>query len=209
MSQSMHDHELKFTWQELQCLIFSTKAALEWFDYREQLSSEKGNLPSPENTKVIDSWDELEMQDVKALLKRFVRVQEFHGIHHYRQKYIDRIHDLDKLIVQSNDPLLVLERGECHFFLREYASAERDFSKALESFKVNPYVQSKSEWHSWDAQRKFLLFWRVETFLKLGKKAEALSDINVLGTGIRFLRFLTYDKRDIDDLVADYEKLPS
>jgi len=92
---------------------------------------------------------------------------------------------LDKGILTAID--LLFNRGADRFALGDHQLAIDDFSKGLTL--CNRYNS--------DDYRETLHFWRAEALLKLGKKAEARSDLAHVSDDFRFWTFKLRTKADL------------
>lgn len=81
-------------------------------------------------------------------------------------------------------------RGRCYFQLGRDVAAVADFTRAIELCDLQ-----KDDYYA-DA----LFFERAETFLRLGRKADALADIRRVPDG---LRWWTFELRSKEDVIMD------
>jgi len=134
-----------------------------------------------------------------------MNVWSFRGyLHRCNNQYIEAVADLTRAIDINAKELkgaatdlagliaidLYFNRGADNFALGDARLAVEDFSSGLDL---------SDRYHS-DDYRETLHFWRAEALLRLGKKSEAMSDLDHVGDNFQFW---TYKLRTKADLLAD------
>jgi tetratricopeptide (TPR) repeat protein len=90
-------------------------------------------------------------------------------IHALNSEYIEAASDLTRAInINPTEIYYFYSRGRYRFAIHDNKSAVEDFTKGLDLCDLHKKNDFREELH----------FWRAETLLRLGKKTEALSDLD-------------------------------
>jgi tetratricopeptide (TPR) repeat protein len=117
-------------------------------------------------------------------------------LHAGNSNYEQAIADLTRAIaINSMEPVLFWDRGRYKSLLRLDESAVSDFSRGLEL----------CDSHKDDYYREALHFSRAEALIHLGRKREALADLNHVRED---LKTWTYKLRTKAELLTDCDNLP-
>ncbi len=109
-----------------------------------------------------------------------------------KNEYKLALADYTKAISIYPEHGLYFARGIANFEVGDNRAAVEDFTNAL------VYYKSDDESYRW-----YLYFWRAETLLRMGRKEEALSDLEHVRDGFDTW---TYKLRSKEDLIADCKK---
>ncbi|MGZ4828198.1 MAG: tetratricopeptide repeat protein [Candidatus Angelobacter sp.] len=131
------------------------------------------NLISRAKELVKDKDSEKAMSLANELVKRYsneARVWALRGhMHALNSKYTEAASDLTQAInINPTEIYYFYSRGRYRFAIHDNESAVDDFTNGL----------NLCDLHQKDDFREELHFWRAETLLRLGKKTEALSDLD-------------------------------
>jgi tetratricopeptide (TPR) repeat protein len=117
-------------------------------------------------------------------------------LHAGRRNYEQAIADVTRAIaINSMEPKLFWDRGRYESLQRHDQAAVSDFSKGLEL----------CDHYKDDYYRESLHFFRAEALINLGKKREALADLDHVRED---LKTWTYKLRTKAELLAECDKLP-
>lgn len=137
------------------------------------MSEELNNLISRAKELIKDKDSEKAMSLANELVKGYsneAKVWALRGhVHALNSEYVEAASDLTQAI--NLNPIEIYyfySRGRYRFAIHDNNSAVDDFTKGL----------NLCDLHKKDDFREELHFWRAETFLRLGKKTEALSDLD-------------------------------
>jgi tetratricopeptide (TPR) repeat protein len=127
------------------------------------------------------------------------KVWAFRGYLYARNRnHAEAVADLTRAIeIDPMNPFYFFSRGRYQFALGDDRSAIDDFAAGL----------ALCDQYNIDDYREELHFWRAEALLRLGKKREALSDLDHVHEDT--FRSWTYKLRTKADLLADCNRLPS
>jgi tetratricopeptide (TPR) repeat protein len=137
------------------------------------MHEELNNLISRAKELVKDKDSEKAMSLANELVKRYVNEAKAWALrghlHALNSEYIEAASDLTQAInINPTEIYYLYSRGRYRFAVHDNKSAVEDFTKGLDLCAL----------HKKDDFREELHFWRAETLLRLGKKTEALSDLD-------------------------------
>jgi tetratricopeptide (TPR) repeat protein len=130
----------------------------------ERISRVKELIKNKDGEKAMSLASELVMQ-----YSNEAQVWALRGhIHALNSEYTEAASDLTQAInINPHEIYYFYSRGRYRFAIHDNRSAVDDFTNGL----------NLSDLHQKDDLREELHFWRAETLLRLGKKTEALSDL--------------------------------
>jgi tetratricopeptide (TPR) repeat protein len=136
-------------------------------------------------TKLVEQHpNEMEVWSLRAYL------------HASKHNYERAVADLTRAIaINSMEPVLFWNRGRYESKEGNYQSAVSDFSRGLEL----------CDHYKDDYYREALHFFRAEVLINIGKKREALADLDHVRDG---LKTWTYKLRTKAELLEECDKLP-